>query len=148
MSDKFAPHGGVLAGIAWGDAITDGDVEREKQRLIKQSKALNIKRMSEESQTNAAIAVANGMMAEVRALDGGAQIPRRLSDPSNVAARAEDFIDTAGSELNRLSSGRLRFTDQSIRSIKNSGRELSEHFQKSVVQPEPELTGKSSKPKA
>jgi hypothetical protein len=147
MSDKFSPNGGVLAGIAWGDAISESEVEREKQRLIQQSKNLNIKRMSEEAQANAMIAVANGIMAEVTAIDGGAQISRRLSDPANVAARAEDFIDTAGSELNRLSSGRLRFTEQSVRSVKKSGRELSEHFQKSVVQPEPELVAKGSKPK-
>jgi hypothetical protein len=138
------PGIGALVGIAWGSALTDRDVAKERQRLLDQSREKEANALAQTAQKNAVRAVANAIIGELAAEERGLPVVRRLSDPKNVDARAEDFIDTADAELHRLSSGRLSFSRESIRSVKNAGREVGEYFDRSVSQPTP---GPNCRPK-
>lgn len=147
------PGIGFLVGMKWGQQQNEADFAAEKRRLLQRLQDEQAKEMVEESQKDALRAVANAIVVEEAQVQSGARKVRRLSDPKNVAARCEDFIDTAEGSLNRLSSGRLSFNAASF-SLVNTAKEEPHKVARASnlnhptadVQPEP-VAPRRSKPR-
>jgi hypothetical protein len=144
-NDLYGPGAGALLGLAWGSHLNEREFAKQRKKLLEQANEKEIAALAQTAQKDAVRAVANAVIDELVALEQGIPVERRLSDPKNVAARAEDFIDTADAELHRLSSGRLSFTRRSIEGVKRTRYEVADLFEQgSIGQPQP---GPNSRPK-
>ncbi|MDO9236213.1 MAG: hypothetical protein Q7U28_09310 [Aquabacterium sp.] len=120
------PGIGMLIGMQFGSARNNADFAAETKRLRDALTAASIEELAQMAQKEAAKDCVGAIVKELTLKEAGRPYERRHSDPDAKAARAEDFIDTAEAHLNRISSGRLTFSDDSVQRIKNSRADVKE----------------------
>ena len=87
--------------------------------------ATTFEQFSESAQHDALLCCINELINELAATAAGKPISKRHSDPyEGSAARTEDFMDTADSNLRRASKGRLAFSAESLANIKSVGTDI------------------------
>jgi len=108
------PGMGMLAGLAWAASLNERDYRVERARLERELASASAEAACAMATKDAAKAVLNAVISELKAEQQGRLKARSLSDPGNVAGRHEAFLETAEGQLRRLSKGRLSFCPQTM----------------------------------
>lgn len=132
---SYGPGIGTLIGLAWGERLNDRDYQAERQRLQRAAGDAEAAALVSKAKKDAAKAVLNALVGELSAAQAGQLKGRRFSDPVNLAARNEAFMDTAAGQLRRLSGGKFGFSEASVLCVKRAKVELDQILRDPLLAP-------------
>lgn len=117
--DNF-DHGaaGMLFGIRHGSSRNEEKFAIDKAKLLRELKEAYETEMVERAKKDAIKLCIKAAVNELTSTAAGVRINKRHSDPKQRSAHVEDYIDTAGSVLTRISDGHLGFTKESEAALK------------------------------
>jgi len=120
------PGMGMLVGLAWAARLNERDYRVERARLERELAPASAEAACAEATKDAAKAVLNAVISELKADQQGRLKARSLSDPANVAGRHEAFLATAEGQLRRLSEGRVSFCPLTMARARKDVVEIAE----------------------
>ncbi len=125
MSANDAALGYIFGHTFGGNLRSERDIPAEEAQVRKKLEQLARQEISDCAQRLAVVSCIEATLEELDAINKGHGATPRHSALWDASGRAEDFVDTAVSNLRRLSKGRLTYTRESMQNIKEAGLDVS-----------------------